>query len=234
MTATSATHAAVAPAIRTASRPRASSAPTLADHPVLDVARRFVLMLPPLALGALLARGRLAVRIAGATAAWVALVAVMSELGYSGEERYLLPAAAGVSVLAGVGWARVLNVRLGVAGLAAVTAATVPPAVIGGRALVRDLDEAASLRAGLSAAVAAAGGADVLRACGDLAAGRYRFPLAAWQLGTPIAALGLDPAPRGVVLRSRWRDGDPLEPAAVPPGYALSARTGGWEVWTRC
>jgi hypothetical protein len=191
-------------------------------------------MLPPLALGALLARGTLAGRVALASAAWVALVAAMSELGYSGEERYLLPAAAGVAVLAGAGWARAASTRPGAVALGLVACATLPFVAVGGRDLVRDLDAAAAQRSGLAAAVEDAGGAGALRRCGTPAAGRYRHPLAAWHLGVPIAAISHDPAARGVVLRSRLTGGAPLEPAEVPAGYVLAARTGGWEVWTRC
>jgi hypothetical protein len=209
-------------------------APTLAEHPALEVGRRFVLMLTPLALGALLARGTLARRAALASAAWVALVAAMSELGYSGEERYLLPAAAGLAVLAGAGWARAAATRPGAVGLALVACATLPFVLVGARDLARDLDAAAAQRSGLAAVVARAGGADALRRCGTTAVGRNRHPLAAWHLGVPIGAISHDGASRGVVLRSRLTEGAPLEPASVPSGYFLAARTGGWEVWTRC
>jgi hypothetical protein len=191
-------------------------------------------MLSPLALGALLARGSVAARVAAASAGWVVIVAGMSELGFSGEERYLLPAAAGVAVLAGVGWGRVGTRYVGAAALAAAVLATITLAVGGAAELVRDLDDDAALRHGLASAVVDAGGADVLRSCGRPAAGRYRFPLTAWHLGVPISALGLEPAGRGVVLRSRLRRGEPLEPRFVPAGYQRVARTGGWEVWTRC
>jgi hypothetical protein len=191
-------------------------------------------MLTPLALGALLARGRCALPVALATAGWVALVAAMSELGYSGEERYLLPAAAGVAVLAGAGLGRVSSGRAGLASAALLAAATLPFLAAGGRTLLDELGHAAAQRDGLADAVAAAGGAASLRACGPLAVGRYRHPLAAWHLEVPIAAVRHEPAAHGVVLRSRHREGDPLEPRSVPAGYALAARTGGWEVWTRC
>src|SRR5918993_1091620 len=71
--------------------------PALAAVPAFEVLKRFLLMTPLLAsvgLGAL---------------AWAALVALMSQAGFSGEERYLLPAAAAAAVAAGVAWAERLR-----------------------------------------------------------------------------------------------------------------------------
>jgi hypothetical protein len=59
----------------------------------------------PAAVAALAARGRAALP-ALAGAAWIALVAAMSEAGFSGEPRYLLPGAALIAVSGGPGGAR--------------------------------------------------------------------------------------------------------------------------------
>jgi hypothetical protein len=91
-------------------------APALAERPALESLGRAIALAPTMLwAGAALAllgaaRGELA-RVAALPAAvgvaWMALVAMMSELGYSGEERYALPGVALVAVSAGAGvaWA---------------------------------------------------------------------------------------------------------------------------------
>ncbi|HEX8054792.1 MAG TPA: hypothetical protein VF517_17525 [Thermoleophilaceae bacterium] len=91
-------------------------APALADRPALASLGRAIALAPTMVWGgaalAVLgaARGELARAAAlpaAAGVAWMALVAAMSELGYSGEERYALPGVALVAVSAGAGaaWA---------------------------------------------------------------------------------------------------------------------------------
>ena len=91
-------------------------APTLADRPALESLERALALAPAviwagaaLALVGVARRAlpRLAALPLAAGAAWVALVALMSELGYSGEERYAMPgiALAAVSAGAGADWA---------------------------------------------------------------------------------------------------------------------------------
>ena len=190
-------------------------------------------MLSPLMLAAVLARGATARALAAAASAWVAVVAVLSELGYSGEERYLLPAAAAVAALAGIGAARGLRSRRVTAvALAAAVVATAPFSVIAARELVADVRDDAGLQHGLARAVAASGGADALR-CGSIAAGRYRFPLVAWHLHSSIADVDFA-ARRGVVLRSRLRRNSPLEPPRPGARFNRVATAGGWEVWSTC
>ena len=105
-------------ALRSSERARIPNpgAPALADRPALESLGRAVALAPALLwAGAALAllgawrRGlpRAAVVPAAAGAAWIGLVAAMSELGYSGEERYALPgvALAAVSAGAGLAWA---------------------------------------------------------------------------------------------------------------------------------
>lgn len=222
-------------------------APTLADYPALEVAHRFAAMLvPPIAVAAVGA-AVLAVRrrepellalLAGA-AGWVALVAFMSEAGYSGEERYLLAAAALASILAGIAAGRLFDLAAdrapqaaAVGGVAAVVCAALL-AVPAARTLSDELAYAAELRTDLAAAVDEAGGMERLRACGPLYAGRARFPLIAWHVDAHISDLSLEPRPPGVVLRSRLTPEEPAEPDA-PAGFELVARSGAWEVLTSC
>jgi hypothetical protein len=82
--------------------------PALADVPALaslEAAARIALW--PLLLGAaLIIRRPLARLVLAAGAAWVALVALMAQAGFSGEPRYALPGVALMSVAAAAGLAR--------------------------------------------------------------------------------------------------------------------------------
>jgi hypothetical protein len=221
--------------------------PALAERPALDTLDGFATMVPlPVLLGAL-AVAVLAVRrreplplaLAGAGAAWVAIVAAMSEAGYSGEQRYLLVAAACAAVLAGAGAGRLYDAALeraprlvapaGALLLALAVAVSAPAA----RRLGDDLAYAAELRSDLAVAVERAGGPERLRACGPLYAGRSRFPLVAWHVGSHISDLALEPRTPGVVLRSRLTADAPTTPA-LPAGFHLLARAGAWEVHAAC
>jgi hypothetical protein len=222
-------------------------APALAEYPALEVVQRFAGMLVPAIVVGALGAAVLAFRrrepellaLLAGMAGWVALVALMSEAGYSGEERYLLVAAALASILAGVAGGGVLALAAdrspGAAtaiGAAAVTCATLL-AVPAARDLSEELDYAADLRADLAAAVDQAGGVQSLRECGPLYAGRARFPLIAWHVDAHISDLSLEPSAPGVVLRSRLTPEEPAEPAA-PAEFTLVARAGTWEVLTSC
>ncbi len=222
-------------------------APALAARPALEVLERFATMVPlPILLGALAAsavafrrREPAPLALAGGAAAWVALVAAMSEAGYSGEERYLLVAAALTAVLGGLGagllYAAVVGraPRLVAPAAAAALAVAVAASLPAARRLGDELTYAAELRADLAAAVERAGGTAQLRSCGPLYAGRQRFPLVAWHLRAHISDLSLVPHAPGVVFRSR------LEPdvgpaPVVPAGFRLVASAGAWEVHAAC
>ncbi len=215
-------------------------APALAGRPFLASLGVFAGLLPPLALAApaALRRDPLVLALAGAAGAWVALVAGMAELGYSGEARYLLPAAGPVAVLAGAGLARGLAAvpgpaPLAAAGGAAVLVCSLAVAVADVRRTAATLEHAAALHRDLGHAVEDAGGAELLLACGPPYAGRYRFPAVAWRLGVPISRVALEPSPPGVVLRSRLTAASPADPDP-PAGFALVADGGEWDVLASC
>lgn len=200
-------------------------APALADRPALATLGVAAGLLPPLALAA------------GAVA-WVAIVAAMAELGYSGEPRYLLAAAGPVAVLAGAGLARAAAVLPGpvapvAAGAAAALALSLVLAAPEARRTAATLEHAAALHRDLGQAIEAAGGRERLRACGPPYAGRYRFPAVAWRLGLPISAVALAPSAPGVVLRSRLTATSSPEPDP-PAGFALLADGGRWDVLASC
>jgi hypothetical protein len=110
-----------------------------------------------------------------AGAAWVALVALMAQAGFSGEQRYLLPGVALLSIAGAAGWWKLstyagLNfphpskvvtpiLAIAIAVAAAPRIADLPDlraAQLHQRALARDLDRA----------IARAGGPAAVRACG--------------------------------------------------------------------
>ena len=221
--------------------------PALAEWPALDVLQGFVTMLPfPvlfLALGAVavafVRRERVPLALAAGAGAWVALVAVMAEAGFSGEDRYLLVAAAFTAVLGGLGagWlydqAALRAPRVAAPAAALVLAVAVAASIPSARRLGDELAYAAELRSDLSAAVERAGGPERLRSCGHLYAGRYRFPLVAWHLDAHISDLSLTPQAPGVVFRSKLTPEQPASPS-VPAGFALLADAGSWEVLAAC
>ena len=98
-----------------ARQPLAHSA-AFADRPAIEVLRSgWTMLVPSLALAALATtvaalrrprRDALLLVLAAASAGWVGLVAAMTEVGYAGNPRYLVPVSAALAVVAGVGVAR--------------------------------------------------------------------------------------------------------------------------------
>jgi hypothetical protein len=214
--------------------------PALADVPALASLREAVaLPLWPLYLGlvALAVEARRAALVpAAAGLAWIAVVAVMAQLGFSGEARYALPGAALIAISGAVGLAGGARRARGLAVLAA---------VLVGVAVVARADYLVGLRDGqlhqsdmatdLPGAIDAAGGRDAVLACGRPYVGRLRGPLMAYRLHVHKRSIEPDERPRapGVVFRSALADGEPLTPG-VPNGFAMVARSGAWEVWRAC
>ncbi len=168
-------------------------------------------------------------RVALLGAAWLAEVALMAQLaGTSGEPRYALPGAALLAVAGAAALARLPHPALVRAAAALVAVAAVVRLDAAGAELERAGDEA-ELYAALPEAVARAGGARAVLACGAPVTGRYRGPAVAYALGVPKRAVRFDPAEGGVLLRSRIRRAAPVRPAA-PPGARVIARSVRWEL----
>jgi hypothetical protein len=200
--------------------------PATADVPLLATlaAAAGVLFLPT-ALAALAAR-RAAAVLALAGAAWIGIVALMSQAGFSGEPRYLLPGAALVAVGGAAGLVRVrrlLPVALAaVAVFGAIRAADL--ADLGPR-----LDHQHQLAADLERAIDAAGGRDAILACGRPAVGRYRGTLLAYHLDVPKRTVLADGEPGAVTFRSRLTPGAAAAPA---PRGRLVAANARWRVYS--
>ncbi len=226
--------------------------PALADVPALaSLWAAAKLLLVPLWLGVALAlREPPARALALAGGAWVALVALMAEAGFSGEPRYALPgvallAVAGAAGLATIGREEALDRaqpdelpprrRWAAVAAGAAVVLTAVPAV----AELRDVRDAQghqwALARDLDAAVRAAGGREAVLACGRPFVGRYRGPLMAYALEVTKRTVEPDARPRapGVVFRARLTRASAPAPAAGP-GFEPAARAGEWEVLRSC
>jgi hypothetical protein len=238
-------------------------APALADEPALESLRRALALAPVVVWPALVlaiagvarrALRPLALLPAAAGAAWIVLIALMSELGYSGEPRYAMPGVALLAVSAGPGAAWAVRAATGVrkwpigqlidpgraraAGTTLVAAVLVGAAIADqGPALAGEAERAryeARLYADLGHAVEAAGGPKAVLRCGPVNSMPYSRPALAWRLGVPIPRLSTDPAASGTMLRGRPHAGAALRPAARGTRFAEVARRGEWVVLRSC
>lgn len=154
--------------------------------------------------------------LAGAAAAWIVAVAMLSLLfGYAALGRFLLPATAALSVLAGVGAVQLVRLPAARVARVAVTvtlvAATLPSAVALGRLALGPEGVAltttrATLDRDVDRLLAAAGGREAVLGCGAVGVGRgphfgFLWPALAWKLGLPLADVERPlESPRGVSL----------------------------------
>jgi hypothetical protein len=162
-----------------------------------------------------------------AAALYVLIVAVMTQAGYAGNPRYLVPAAALAAVLAAVATARVaapLGLVL-VALVAGVTAGDL-------RAQTRLIGARAETREGLGALAPAARAA--ARGCPAVRTSVPQRSAVAWTLRRPLSG-GLDapPRPPALVLRAVPYAGGPPQPRTAPPSRPL-ARAPRWRLETSC
>jgi hypothetical protein len=236
--------------------------PALADVPglaALETALRLPLWplwigVAALAVAALAGHGgaRRALLPAAAGAAWVLIVALMAQAGFSGEPRYALPGAALIAISGAVGLAGIVArggaaLRLGDADgrrrAAPLTAAlAIVLVAIAAAPRVTGLPDVRAAQAyqwrlanDLAAAVRAAGGREAVLACGRPYVGPLRGPLMAYRLGVAKRIVEPDAPPRapGVVFRSALSASAAPAPAA-PPRFAATARVGAWQVLADC
>ncbi|MEJ7750910.1 MAG: hypothetical protein WKF32_05625 [Thermoleophilaceae bacterium] len=212
--------------------------PALADTPFFaSLAGALGLAAVPVALGVLflrLERDRLAIGLAAGALAWVTLVAAMAELGFSGEQRYVLPGVAVLTVAGAVGLGRAASARpwARLALAAAVLVAVVP----GISSLSADRERIAHgllLSDDLDRAVALAGGREAVLACGPPVVGQYRGPLLAYRLAVRKSAVTFSTGEAGVAFASRLT-GERTASPALPTRYRVVARAGSWRVAARC
>ena len=175
--------------------------------------------------------------------AWIALVAVMAQAGFSGEPRYSLPGGALVAIAGAAGLVALAS-RFGRAGrdrrrlmAPALVVAALLVAAAPKLADLPDLrDDQAYQRAlagDLRRAIVVAGGREALLACGRPYVGDLRGPLLAYHLDVEKQRVAFVPRPPGAVFRSRIAQGAPVEPP-TGPAFRPRARAGKWEVRMAC
>jgi len=226
--------------LRSASRARIPNPgqPALESVPALaSLMGAGALVLAPVALATLAlrpGRERGAVVIAAAGLGWLALVATMAQLGFSGEERYALPGAAAVTVAGAVGLARLARMsRWAPVAIGVIVLVAAVPRLGALEADGERLAYGLRLSADLERAVKLAGGRDALLACGTPAVGQYRGPLLAYRLEVPKREVIFEHPSRGVVFASRLSH----ESLAVPEAsarYKAVVRAGAWRLSARC
>ena len=218
--------------------------PAMIDHPVLEVMGRGYRLVPwPLhllaagAVGlALHRRNWTVVVLAGAAVGWVALIAVMAAVGgYPGLSRFLVPAAAIVGIIGGIGASNLVMLagprRLPVAALLVV--ALVVVAVPRWRAVVEDVGSArgwARAAGDIDAAVRLAGGRQRV-ACRRPVVSHTAQTELAWILGLPLARIRTDvDAPGLVFVLTDPSVGRPPSESVQLPRRRVG-RTTDWEVY---
>lgn len=227
-----------------------------ADVPAWEALQRTLAMTPwPAELGmvalaiAWLAgwwRDRRVAAIAVVAAGWTAVVMAMTEIGFSGNARYMIAPVALACVAGGTAWGWTLQ-RLAhagaharaitVAGLAVAAALLVAPAAqLDDDA--RAVRNEARLNAALAEAIAATGGADAVLACGSVTTGPFQVTPLAYQLGAHIRRVGLEPSVPGAVFRAY--PGPRVIPGAPPvviddeTPWHEAAHVDPWQVLRSC
>ena len=191
---------------------------------------------------------RAAAGVAALGVAWLGLVAVMTEAGFSGIDRYLLTPLAIATVLAGVGvgWAlRALwtagsprGWRLAAAALAVVALAGAAEALRGFGTTVDFADVHQAVADDLDPAVARAGGEQRLEDCGYVYSTFLMTPAVAWTFDKHLAEVFPEGPPPGVQMRApamAYAGVDPpVDRVGLAPGARVLARTRHWEIEAVC
>jgi hypothetical protein len=192
----------------------------LADVPFLAVLGDAAQLLTvPAAIAVVLAlRDRRARALAACALGYVLIVAVMTQAGYAGNPRYLVPAAALGAALAAAGAAR--------APLAALLVVAVAVTTLGDlRDQTREIGARAATRQGLDALHA--------KPCGAVVTSVPQRTAVAWRLRIPIprVATRVQAGPT-TILRARPYGGGPLEPSATRGRLIRTAPR--WELREQC
>jgi hypothetical protein len=187
-------------------------------------------------------RGRLVLLVAGAVGwLWWIGIAVLTQAGFSGNDRYLVLGSALISIAGGVGWAwgawyaarlaarfsRAARSHLAWATAGAVTVALailiaappwIGPNIIDVPATHRALVYQAKLRTDMTRAVAAAGGRARILACGTIMTEGFQVPMLAWNLDVHTMRIAASPTiagtgtPPNVIFQTRAQSNSTLLP----------------------
>ena len=166
--------------------------------------------------------------------AWIALVSIMAQAGFSGEPRYSLPGAALAAVAGAAGLVALVRDRRALVWLAAALLLVAAAPKLADLPDLRD-DQAyqRDLAAGLTRVIERAGGRDALLACGRPYVGELRGPLLAYHLDVEKQRVAFVPRPPGVAFLSRLSEDAPVEPI-TPPSFTPAVRVPPWEVRSVC
>jgi hypothetical protein len=219
-----------------------------AESPWLRALRRLHnhtgLLIELLASGAVLwalARRKLAVlALAAAAALLAAMYVAMTQAGFSGNPRYAVPAVALWCVLAGVGLARLLEVRrggvaVGVAGAIALTVLAAPG--VNGRVErlrveAHEVGRRMDLHHHLSEALRRTGGVTAVNRFGPATVNRALETHLGWELGRPLSEIETASG-QGVVFSSFREFLAGRRPVPRPADAIALARAGSWNVYIR-
>jgi hypothetical protein len=165
--------------------------------------------------------------------AWIALVAVMAQAGFSGEPRYSLPGAALVALAGAVGLVVFARDRRVVAWLAAALLLVAAAPKLADLPGLRDDQAYQRTLAADLAAIIEDEGRDALLACGRPYVGNLRGPLLAYHLDVEKQRVAFVPRPPGTVFLSRLGPDEPVEPV-TGPAFTHVSQNGRWELRTSC
>jgi hypothetical protein len=181
--------------------------------------------------------------------AWLVLVAVMAEAGFSGIDRYLAMPLAIAYVLAGVAFAWAFAALRGSGWRPTIaTGSMVALAMaiaVGLYASAGEWPESARVVArdsriidDLAPAIARAGGERRLEECGNLSSSYLLIAAVAWELDRRLEEVTPMPVLPAVVLRSHFRPEKPIDPPLDAlegaAGRETLARTRYWHVEAAC
>lgn len=184
-------------------------------------------------------RHRRALAPAAIGGAWLLLVAVMAQVGFSGEARYALPGSALIAISGAIGLAALGRRLIPHPAAAAAGAALLVAVLVATHPSLPGIPSAQRhqwrLSGDLSAVIDSAGGRDAVLACGTPYVGRLRGPLLAYHLDVPKLVVEPDLRPRrpGVVFRSRMTRTSAAVPE-IPPGFARVTANRSWTVYVAC
>lgn len=175
-----------------------------------------------------------------AAGALAAMFVVMTQAGFSGNPRYVVPAVALLCVLAGVGLGALLEVRragftVGVAGamvLAVLAAPGTADRIERVRVEAAEVGRRMQLHRDLTQAVSRVGGAHAVTRFGGVSVNRGLQTRLAWELHTRISQIGTTSA-RGVVFSSNRVFLAGRRPLRRPADAIALARAGSWNVYIR-
>jgi hypothetical protein len=224
---------------------RSAAHPGLRD---LRVARDLIPL--PVGLGAAVAvafacvrRQRTVLVLGAVAAAWMLIVAAMTEAGYPGVPRYFVVTVAIACVLGAIGWitlARTLAPARSLRWALIAVAMVVQIVLLVPRASDVEREARGSRReartaAELNRAVEQAGGSAAVNRCGLAATNAFAVSALAWRLGMG-SAVTFHSERAQIVFRGRDGLDGPVAPALPPGGggFRPVGRSGGWEVLARC